>query len=135
MSEIWQSTGLFNLFSTDGILRIVMMGIGLLLIWLAIHKEFEPLLLLPIGFGGILANITVAGIAGPDGFLGIIANFGLANGLFPLLIFMGVGAMTDFGPLLANPKTALLGAAAQFDREIAAAIGFAADHALADQRG
>jgi len=91
-----------------------MMGIGLLLIWLAIHKEFEPLLLLPIGFGGILANIPVAGIAGPDGFLGIIANFGLANGLFPLLIFMGVGAMTDFGPLLANPKTALLGAAAQF---------------------
>jgi oxaloacetate decarboxylase beta subunit len=61
-----------------------------------------------------LANIPIAGIAGPDGFLGIIYNMGISNGLFPILIFMGVGAMTDFGPLLANPKTALLGAAAQF---------------------
>jgi oxaloacetate decarboxylase beta subunit len=71
-------------------------------------------LLVPIGFGGLLANIPIADIAGPDGFLGIIYNVGIANGLFPLLIFLGVGAMTDFGPLLAHPKTALLGAAAQF---------------------
>ena len=91
-----------------------MVGVCLTLIYLAIKKGFEPLLLIPIGFGGLLANVPVAGISDPDGFLGIVYNLGVSNGLFPLLIFMGVGAMTDFGPLLANPKTALLGAAAQF---------------------
>ena len=109
-SQLLQTTGLYNLTLGEG----VMMGVCLLLIWLAIVKEFEPLLLLPIGFGGLLANVPVADIAGPDGFLGIIYGLGVSNGLFPLLIFMGVGAMTDFSPLLANPKTALLGAAAQF---------------------
>ena len=94
--------------------RIIMILVTFLLFYLAIAKGFEPLLLLPIGFGGLLANIPVAGIAGPDGFLGIIYEMGLSNQLFPILIFMGVGAMTDFGPLLSNPKTALLGAAAQF---------------------
>lgn len=104
-----------------GIGQIIMIMVGLLLIYLAIAKEFEPLLLLPIGFGGILANIPIADIAyasaivgQPDGFLYTIYSMGIENGLFPLLIFMGVGAMTDFGPLIANPKTALLGAAAQF---------------------
>ena len=91
-----------------------MIGISLILIYLAIAKGFEPLLLLPIGFGGILANIPIAAIAGPEGFLGMFTMVGLQTGIFPLLIFMGVGAMTDFGPLLANPRTALLGAAAQF---------------------
>jgi oxaloacetate decarboxylase beta subunit len=172
ISELWNSTGLSN-FSLG---QLVMIAVGLTLIYLAIKKEYEPLLLLPIGFGGILANIPVAAIAadphsiealirealavkpgefeaclsaglaklsyGPStisgiiegareltdradlahylhenikpGFLGIIYGAGIANGLFPLLIFMGVGAMTDFGPLLADPKTALLGAAAQF---------------------
>lgn len=94
--------------------RIIMIFIAFLLFYLAISKGFEPLLLIPIGFGGLLANIPIADIAGPNGFLGIIYNTGIANGLFPLMIFMGVGAMTDFGPLLANPKTALLGGAAQF---------------------
>ncbi len=94
--------------------RIIMIFVAFLLFYLAIAKGFEPLLLIPIGFGGLLANIPVADIAGPNGFLGIIYNAGIANGLFPLIIFMGVGAMTDFGPLLANPKTALLGGAAQF---------------------
>ncbi len=94
--------------------RVIMILITFVLFYLAIAKGFEPLLLLPIGFGGLLANIPVAGIAGPDGFLGIIYHMGISNGLFPILIFMGVGAMTDFGPLLANPKTALLGGAAQF---------------------
>jgi carboxybiotin decarboxylase len=107
----------------------VMILVGFLLLYLAIAKKFEPLLLIPIGFGGILANIPLAEIAtqtalvlGGDGkiihqfggFIGQIYGFGIGSGLFPLLIFMGVGAMTDFGPLLANPKTALLGAAAQF---------------------
>ena len=71
-------------------------------------------MLIPIGFGGLLANIPIAEIAGPNGFVGILYNMGVETGLFPILIFMGVGAMTDFGPLLANPKAALLGAAAQF---------------------
>ena len=94
--------------------RIIMFGIVFVLFYLAIAKGFEPLLLLPIAFGGLLANIPLANMAGPDGMLGIIYNMGIANGFFPLLIFMGVGAMTDFGPLLANPKTAILGGAAQF---------------------
>jgi len=98
----------------QGVGRVVMMGICFLLIYLAIAKGFEPLLLIPIAFGGFLANIPVADIAGPEGFLGILFNMGISSGLFPLMIFMGVGAMTDFGPLLANPKTALLGGAAQF---------------------
>ena len=220
LTQLWESTGIANL--TFG--NIVMVAVGLVLIYLAIRKQFEPLLLIPIGFGGILANIPGAGISLPQwspvtahftisdnidqeaahcvvsktgdgnffvqletgekaepqleqtyrldelplegtfyldnrplqpgdiitqkklqtghitfqpdaeiadepdgqtihfqysvhhdpGFLGIIYSFGIANGLFPLLIFMGVGALTDFGPLLANPKTALLGAAAQF---------------------
>lgn len=93
--------------------RIIMIGVAFLLFYLAIAKGFEPLLLIPIGFGGLLANIPIADMAGPNGFLGIIYNAGIANGLFPLIIFMGVGAMTDFGPLIANPKTALLGGAAQ----------------------
>jgi oxaloacetate decarboxylase beta subunit len=94
--------------------QVVMIIIGLVLIYLAIVKKFEPLLLLPIGFGGILANIPVIDMAGAEGFIGMIYTVGIDTGIFPLLIFMGVGAMTDFGPLLANPKTALLGAAAQF---------------------
>ena len=94
--------------------RIIMFIIVFILFYLAIVKGFEPLLLLPIAFGGLLANIPVANMTGDEGMLGIIYNMGVGNEFFPLLIFMGVGAMTDFGPLLANPKTALLGAAAQF---------------------
>ena len=94
--------------------RFIMILVAFVLFYLAIKKGFEPLLLIPIGFGGLLANIPIANLAGPDGFLGILYGMGIENGLFPLLIFMGVGALTDFGPLLANPKTALLGAAAQF---------------------
>jgi sodium ion-translocating decarboxylase beta subunit len=108
--QLWASTGLYNF--TPG--QIVMIAVGALLIFLAIKKGFEPLLLIPIGFGGILANIPVAEIAGPDGLLGILYHAGIETGLFPLLIFMGVGAMTDFGPLLARPSLMILGAAAQF---------------------
>ncbi|MBR6199608.1 MAG: sodium ion-translocating decarboxylase subunit beta, partial [Spirochaetales bacterium] len=96
-----------------GVGNIIMICVGLLLIYLGIAKGFEPLLLIPIGFGGILANIPLAGIAGPTGFLGLVYNFGIESGVFPLMIFMGVGAMTDFGPLIANPKMSLLGGAAQ----------------------
>jgi len=94
--------------------RLIMILISILLFYLAIAKKFEPLLLIPIGFGGLLSNIPIADIAGPNGFLGILYSMGVENGLFPILIFMGVGAMTDFSPLIAHPKTALLGAAAQF---------------------
>ena len=94
--------------------RVIMILVVFLLFYLAIARGFEPLLLLPIAFGGLLANIPIAGIAGPHGFLGVIYQAGLSNELFPIIIFMGVGAMTDFGPLLSNPKTALLGGAAQF---------------------
>ena len=96
--------------------NLVMVLVSIALIYLAIVKEFEPLLLLPIGFGGLLSNIPLAGIAEPGGFLYAVRDFGINpdSCLFPLLIFMGVGAMTDFGPLIANPRTALLGAAAQF---------------------
>ncbi len=94
--------------------RVLMIIVTFFLFYLAIAKGYEPLLLLPIAFGGLLANIPVANIAGPHGFLGVIYSMGLSNEMFPILIFMGVGAMTDFGPLLSNPKTALLGGAAQF---------------------
>ncbi len=97
-----------------GLGRVIMILVTFLLFWLAIAKDFEPLLLLPIAFGGLLANIPIAGIAGEHGFLGVIYHMGLSNEMFPIIIFMGVGAMTDFGPLLSNPKTALLGGAAQF---------------------
>ena len=110
VAALWASTGITAI--TGG--ELIMIAISLLLIYLAVGRGFEPLLLLPIGFGGVLANIPVIGIAGPQGFLGMINMVGLETGIFPLLIFMGVGAMTDFGPLIANPRTALLGAAAQF---------------------
>jgi oxaloacetate decarboxylase beta subunit len=108
--QLWASTGIYNF--TLG--QIVMIAVGGLLIYLAISKGFEPLLLIPIGFGGVLANIPVAEISGPDGLLGILYHSGIETGVFPLLIFMGVGAMTDFGPLLARPSLMILGAAAQF---------------------
>ncbi|MEW8027536.1 MAG: sodium ion-translocating decarboxylase subunit beta [Candidatus Thiodiazotropha sp.] len=110
IQPLWQSTGLANL----GWGQLLMMGIGCLLIYLAIVKKFEPLLLVPIGFGAILSNIPLAGISGPDGLLGYIYHVGIETGVFPLLIFMGVGALTDFGALIAMPWTLLLGAAAQF---------------------
>jgi len=108
--EIWRASGFHQ--ATWG--QLVMIGVGGLLLYLAIVRKFEPLLLVPIGFGGILANIPGAGIATGDGLLSLIYGIGIETGAFPLIIFMGVGALTDFRPLLANPKTLLLGAAAQF---------------------
>ena len=108
--QLWQGTGLYQM-QFD---QFAMIVIGLLLLYLAIVKGFEPLLLVPIGFGGLLANIPGVDIAVGEGILAQLYSLGIETGLFPLLIFMGVGAMTDFGPLLANPKTLFLGAAAQF---------------------
>lgn len=134
LRTLWDSTGIMgfvhsaqsaladpNLEGVEQILHMhgqwIMILICLFLLWLGIKKQFEPLLLVPIAFGGLLSNIPMPlgeEIAGPNGFLGIIFEAGIHKGLFPLIIFMGVGAMTDFGPLIANPKTALLGGAAQF---------------------
>lgn len=94
--------------------KLLMLIVGALLLYLGAAKNFEPLLLVPIGFGTILVNIPYAGMGQEGGFLKIVYDFGIHNELFPLIIFMGVGALTDFGPLIANPKTAMLGAAAQF---------------------
>lgn len=109
LSLLWEGTGLAN-FSGG---QALMIGVGLLLLYLAIRKGFEPLLLIPIGFGAILSNIPVAEISGEGGLLHYL-YYGIQTGVFPLLIFMGVGALTDFGPMLANPRTLLLGGAAQF---------------------
>jgi len=123
-SQLGQSTGVYGFLgmagSEFGAGNFIMILVGLLLIYLAIKKGFEPLLLLPIGFGCILSNIPLAFIAGTDpnngaaGFIKLLFDSGISTGLFPIIIFMGVGAMTDFGPLIANPKTLILGAAAQF---------------------
>lgn len=108
--SLWQGTGVYQLEPGQAVMLLICLG----LIYLAIRKGFEPLLLIPIGFGGVLANLPGAGMAEVGGLLDMLYQVGLPTSVFPLLIFMGVGAMTDFGPMLANPKTLLLGAAAQF---------------------
>ena len=110
VQQIWQESGLYQI--TLG--QVVMLGICLLLLYLGIVKKFEPLLLVTIGFGGLLSNIPGVEIATGNGLLHLTYVVGIETGAFPLIIFMGVGALTDFGPLLANPRTLFLGAAAQF---------------------
>src|SRR5690554_972181 len=107
---LWHNTGIYQIEFGQAAMIAICLG----LIYLAIRKGFEPLLLIPIGFGGVLANIPAAGMAEAGGLLQLLYDVGLPTSVFPLLIFMGVGAMTDFAPMLANPKTMLLGAAAQF---------------------
>ena len=108
--ELWHTSGLYLMSADQGIMLLV----SLTLLYLAVGRGFEPLLLVPIGFGGLLSNIPGVDIAVGEGVLHQFYAMGIETGIFPLLIFMGVGAMTDFGPLLANPKTLWLGAAAQF---------------------
>lgn len=110
ITQLWEASGLYQI----SLGQLTMIAVGLLLLYLAIAKKFEPLLLVTIGFGGILSNIPGVDIATGDGLLHLVYIVGIETGVFPLVIFMGVGAMTDFGPLLANPRTLLLGAAAQF---------------------
>src|SRR5512143_102630 len=106
----------------------IMIVVGIILLYLGIKKDIEPVLLVPIGFGCILVNIPLAGLMDKEGFLRIIYEAGITTELFPLLIFVGIGAMTDFGPLLENPKIFLLGAAGQFGifltLALALALGF-----------
>ena len=108
--NLWHATGIAN-FTFPG---LIMIAVGCLLLFLAIAKNFEPLLLLTIGFGAIRTNIPVAGLSDPGGLLYYVYYVGIDTGIFPLLIFMGVGALTDFSALIANPRMLLLGAAAQF---------------------
>ncbi|MBK6472372.1 MAG: sodium ion-translocating decarboxylase subunit beta [Betaproteobacteria bacterium] len=93
---------------------LVMIGVAFVLLYLGIVKDYEPLLLLPIGAGCLLANLPLSPLIAEDGMLRVLYNMGIANELFPLLIFIGIGALTDFGPLLENPRLVLLGAAGQF---------------------
>jgi oxaloacetate decarboxylase beta subunit len=101
-------------FTNLTVQQVIMVLVGGILIYLAIAKEYEPVLLLPMGAGAILANIPATGLTGPDGLFTFLYDGGIKNELFPLLVFIGVGAMTDFGPLLERPYTVILGAAAQF---------------------
>lgn len=119
LTSLFKTTGIAELVRgqsldwTEGAGRLLMIAVGCLLLFLGISKQFEPLLLIPIGAGAILANIAGAGMGDTGGMLYYISEIGINTGIFPLLIFMGVGALTDFGPMIANPKTALLGGAAQ----------------------
>src|SRR5512136_1201368 len=110
----------------------VMIIVGCVLMYLGIKKDFEPLLLVPIGFGCILVNIPLAGLMEKEGFLRIIYDAGIMTELFPLLIFVGIGAMTDFGPVLENPYTFLLGAAGQFGIFLTLLIALALDFPYKD---
>ncbi|MBT8092682.1 MAG: sodium ion-translocating decarboxylase subunit beta [Gammaproteobacteria bacterium] len=110
IEQIWTGSGLYQI--NGG--QLAMIGVCLGLLYLGIVKKFEPLLLVTIGFGGLLSNIPGVEIATGDGLLHLSYVVGIETGAFPLIIFMGVGALTDFGPLLANPRTLFLGAAAQF---------------------
>jgi len=118
--------GVLHLYLEPG--QVVMLLIGSLLLYLGIRKGFEPLLLLPIGFGAILVNIPLAGLMEEEGVLRFFYDTGIRTEIFPILIFIGIGAMTDFGPLLENPKIILLGAAGQFGifltLLLALAVGF-----------
>ena len=105
---------LLESFSEISWKQVVMWLIGGLLIFLAIKKNMEPSLLLPMGFGTILVNLPNVDAIGENGVLRILFDSGIANELFPLLLFVGIGAMIDFGPLLSNPKLMIFGAAAQF---------------------
>lgn len=119
LRNLVKSTGVYALIVnhqvnwTEGLGRLLMMFVALVILYLGIAKKFEPLLLIPIGMGALLANIPMAYMGEEGGILYYIYVWGIKTGIFPLIIFMGIGAMTDFGPMLANPRTTLLGAAAQ----------------------
>jgi len=112
MNILYES--ILELFTETGWKYVVMWLIGGLLIFLAIKKDMEPTLLLPLGFGTIMVNLPNSGAIGAEGPLTTLFNAGIANELFPLILFIGIGAMIDFGPVLSNPKLMIFGAAAQF---------------------
>jgi oxaloacetate decarboxylase beta subunit len=113
-ASIGRTTGVYHFLSRDGLKALIMVLVGFVLLYLGVVKDFEPLLLVPIGFGTIFVNVPIAAMGSDHGLLGIIFKAGISNELLPLIVFMGIGALSDFGPLLASPRTAILGAAAQF---------------------
>ncbi len=124
-----------NFLVSDGLPNLVMLAVGGTLLWLGTKKQVEPLLLVPIGFGCILVNIPLSELMAEEGFIRTLYDAGIANELFPLLIFVGIGAMTDFGPLLENPRILLFGAAGQvgifLTLLLALALGFSQLDAVA----
>lgn len=130
LQSVWLDSG----FSALTMGNVAMIIVGIFLLYMAIGKEYEPLLLTPIAFGCIMANFPCTGFLEEPGVMQVI-NYGIKFEIFPPLIFLGVGAMTDFGPLLANPNTLFLGAAAQFGVFISLAgamlLGFTAQEASA----
>lgn len=115
IASIGERTGVAGFFGPGGWKALFMIGIGFTLLYLGVVKDFEPMLLVPIGFGTILVNVPFAGMGEPPhGLLYMIFEYGIKNEFLPLVVFIGIGALSDFGPLLANPRMAILGAAAQF---------------------
>ena len=112
--SVAQNTGIAAFWRGNGWKSLLMVLAGFLLLYLGVAKDFEPLLLVPIGFGTIFVNIPIAGMGSDHGLLGLIFKHGIETEVLPLVVFMGIGALSDFGPLLASPRTAILGAAAQF---------------------
>ena len=140
ISEFFSGTGFALLFQGGNWKMLIMIAVACFLLYLAIVKKYEPLLLLPIAFGMLLANLPGAGLLDPPsefnnnvGGLLYYLDYGVKLGIYPALIFLGVGAMTDFGPLIANPKSLILGAAAQIGIFLAfllaLALGFPAEAA------
>lgn len=113
-ASVARTTGIYHFLAPGGWKPLVMILVGFTLLYLGVGRDFEPLLLVPIGFGTILVNVPIAAMGSDHGLLGIIYKYGIVNELLPLMVFMGIGALCDFGPLLASPRTAILGAAAQF---------------------
>jgi oxaloacetate decarboxylase beta subunit len=114
LSSVARNTGIWGLCLPGGWQALVMLIVGGVLLYLGVVKDFEPLLLVPIGFGTLFVNVPFAGMGSEHGMLGLIFKHGIENELLPLIVFMGIGALSDFGPLLASPRVAILGAAAQF---------------------
>jgi oxaloacetate decarboxylase beta subunit len=114
LKSIVRSTGIWDMTYGGHWKQIIMVLVGFLLLYLGVVKDFEPLLLVPIGFSTLFVNVPLGGMGDAHGFLSLIYKYGIANEVLPLIIFMGIGALCDFGPLLAAPRTAILGAAAQF---------------------
>ncbi len=114
LKNIGRSTGLWDMTAGGHWKQIIMVVVGFFLLYLGVVKGFEPLLLVPIGFGTIFVNVPLGEMGGAQGFLTLIFEHGIRNEVLPLMVFMGIGALCDFGPLLACPRVAILGAAAQF---------------------
>ncbi len=114
IAQVARNSGIGGFLQAGGWKKLLMIIVGFVLLYLGVARDFEPLLLVPIGFGTILVNVPFAGMGEAHGLLNLIFKSGIENEVLPLIVFMGIGALSDFGPLLASPRVAILGAAAQF---------------------